>query len=246
MPDDVRRSAARQAVTARAFAELFDSLVDDFDLIEVLTLLAARSVELLDAGAAGILLADGDHHLRVMAASSEQSQLLDLFQVQNDEGPSLDCYSTGRLVVNNNLTAGSPWPSFAAQSVRYGLQSVCAVPLRLKDVVLGCLNLFMTKPTELSETDIALARALAHVASIALLQHQISHDAPSHEAQLQQALDNRVVVEQAKGMLAERGQIDMDEAFSQLRNYAHTNRRYLTDVAADLVAGSLDIAALIT
>jgi GAF domain-containing protein len=243
MPEDVQRSAA---VTARTFAELFDSLVDDFDLIEVLTLLAARSVELLDAGAAGVLLADRDRHLRVMAASSEQSQLLDLFQAQNDEGPCLDCYTTGQVVINSNLTAGSPWPSFAAQSVRYGLPSVCAVPLRLKDVVLGCLNLFMTQPTDLSETDIALARAMADVASIALLQHQISRDAPTHQAQLQQALDNRILVEQAKGMLAERGHIDMDEAFSQLRVYARTSRRYLTDVATDLVAGTLDIAALIT
>ena len=205
-----------------------------------------RSVELLDAAAAGILLADSDRRFRVLAASSERLTLLELLQIQNDEGPSrADCFETGQLVVNTDLTAGSPWPMFAAESVRYGLPAVCAVPVRLKHVVLGCLNLFMTHPTDLSETDIALAQALAHVASIALLQTEATRDAASHQAQLQQALENRIVIEQAKGMLSERGQIDMDEAFSRLRNFARTSRRHVTEVAAAVVTGTLDTGTLI-
>jgi len=205
--------------------------------------LTSRSVELLGAAAAGILLADTDGQLRVMAASSEQIELLELFQVQNDEGPCLDCYHTGTVVVAN-LDAASPWPQFAAESVRAGFPSVCAVPLRLKDLILGCLNLFMSEPVALSEADVALAQALAHVASIAIVQDTVTREAAIREGQLQHALNSRIAIEQAKGMIAERGNVDMDTAFSRMRAFARNSNRGLTEVAEALVAGTLKIDSL--
>ena len=244
MSDD--NSVDRQGLAAATFVELIDTLVDDFDVIDVLTVLASRCVQLLDAAAAGILLADASGHLRVMAASTEQIALLELFQVQNQEGPCMDSFRKGEVVAASDLRAGSVWPLFAAESVAAGYPSVCAVPLRLRDVILGCLNLFMTEPVRLSGGDVDLAQALADVASIAIMQDQAARDAADREARLQHALDSRIAIEQAKGMLAESGGVDMDEAFTRLRRFARNHNRRLTEVAEALVAGQLkvtDVAA---
>jgi GAF domain-containing protein len=234
----------RSALTAQTFVEIVDTLVGDFDVIEVLTLLTTRCVELLNAAAAGILLADGDGHLRVMGASTEEIELLELFQIQNDEGPCLDSFLTGEVVINPNVQTGSPWPKFAVESVERGFPSVCAVPLRLKDVTLGCLNLFMSEPVLLPETDVALAQALADVASIAIVQDQATREAAIREGQLQHALNSRIAIEQAKGMIAERAGLDMNQAFNRLRTYARDHNRGLTEVAETLVAGSISVDAL--
>jgi GAF domain-containing protein len=238
------RAQARQALTATTFVEIVDTLVDDFDVIDVLTVLTARCVELLEAAAAGILLADAAGHLRVLAASTEQIELLELFQIQNDQGPCLECYNTGKVVMNANLTGSSAWPQFAAESVGFGFPSVCAVPLRLKSTILGCLNLFMSEPVALSDGDIALAQALADVASIAIIQDQVTRDAAIREGHLQHALTSRIAIEQAKGMIAERGGVDMDTAFARLRTFARSNNRGLTEVAQSLVDGSASIDSI--
>ena len=196
----------------------------------------------MDVAAAGILLADETGRLRVIGASTEQVQLLELFQLQSDEGPCLDCYRTGLVVASERLDAESPWPVFAAESLRVGFPSVCAVPLRLHDVVLGCLNLFMRDPVPLGALDVALARALADVASIAIVQDQATREAAVREGQLQHALSSRIVIEQAKGMLAEFAGVDMDHAFARLRSFARNRNRRLTEVAAELVAGSIAVA----
>ena len=238
------RTLTRNALTAVTFVEIVDTLVDDFDVIDVLTVLTSRSVELLDVGAAGILLADTSGQLRVMAASTEQIELLELFQLQNDEGPCPDCFHSGVVVAHDDLATGSPWPKFAEESIRIGFPSVCAVPLRLKDVILGCLNLFMASPGALPDEDVALAQALADVASIAIVQDQATREAAIREGQLQHALNSRIAIEQAKGMIAERGGVDMDAAFTQLRRFARNNNRGLTEVAGALVAGTLSIDRL--
>jgi GAF domain-containing protein len=243
--DDSERVLERSALTAVTFVEMADALVDEFDVIDLLTVLSSRCIQLLDAAAAGILLADANGVLRVMAASSEEMRLLELFQVQNEEGPCLDCFTTGAVVVDAHLDASSPWPLFAAESLRAGFPSVCAIPLRLRDVVLGCLNLFMSEPIPLSDADVALAQALADVASIAIIQDQSARQSAIREAQLQHALNSRIAIEQAKGMLAERGHVDMDAAFVRLRNFARGNNRGLTDVAQSLVAGTLPIDAVL-
>jgi GAF domain-containing protein len=229
----------REGRATATFVQLIDTLVEDFDVIDLLTMLASRSVELLGATAAGILLADDTGQLRVMAASTEQIQLLELFQIQNEQGPCLDCYRTGRVVTEADLTTSAAWPLFAAESIAAGFPSVCAVPLRLRKIVLGCLNLFSDEPVALSDDDIGLAQALADVASIAIIQDQAARDAAVREDRLQHALQSRISIEQAKGMIAEHAQVDMDEAFRRLRTFSRSNNRRLTEVAEALADGSL-------
>ena len=179
-----------------------------------------------------------------MAASTEEIALLELFQVQNHEGPCMDSFRTGEVIADFDLRAGSAWPLFAAESVAAGYPSVCAVPLRLRDVILGCLNLFMTEPVRLSAGDIRLAQALADVASIAIVQDAANRLATTRELQLQHALDSRVIIEQAKGMIAEHESVNMNAAFSLIRTFARSNNLPLTETAGNLVAGSLSIDAL--
>jgi len=179
--------------------------------------------------------------LRVMAASTEQIGLLELFQIQNEQGPCLDCFQTGLVVAESRLTTSTTWPQFAAESVAAGFPSVCAVPLRLRQIVLGCLNLFIREPVALSSEDIALAQALADVACIAIIQDQAARDAALREDRLQHALDSRISIEQAKGMIAEHAQVDMDEAFRRLRGFARANNRRLTEVAEGVIEGRLAI-----
>ena len=217
--DSHDRALTRQALAATAFVEIVDTLVDDFDVIEVLTRLTSRCVEVLEVAAAGILLADEHGRLRVIGASTDAVQLLELFQIQNDEGPCLDCYATGAIVCNDDLERATPWPRFAVESIRNGFSSVCAVPLRLREMILGCLNLFLSDPVGLSDAEIVLAQALADVASIAIVQDQATRQAAIREGHLQHALSSRIVIEQAKGMIAERVRVDMDEAFNRLRAY---------------------------
>jgi GAF domain-containing protein len=240
VPDDaLARSSTRQALAATTFVEIVETLVGDFDVIEVLTALTARCVELLGSAAAGILLADADGRLRVIGASSERIELLELFQIQNEQGPCLDCFRTGTVVLHSDLDTVSRWPLFAPECTNAGFASVCAVPLRLKSRILGCLNLFMSAPGGLSDADVALAQALADVASISIIQDQATRDAAIREGNLQHALTSRIAIEQAKGMIAERNDIDMDEAFARLRTYARNNNRGLTEVASAVVAGTI-------
>ncbi len=240
------KALTRQALTATTFVEIVDTLVDDFDVIEVLTVLTSRSVELLEAAAAGILLVDTTGQLRVIGASTEQVGLLELFQIQNDQGPCLDCFHSGSVVSEANLGASTLWPQFAEECVRAGFPSVCAVPLRLKDLILGCLNLFMSEPVQLSEGEILLAQALADVACIAIVQDQATREAAVREGHLQHALSSRIVIEQAKGMIAERGGLDMDESFARLRAFARSSNRGLTEVAEALVGGTIGLDTVVS
>lgn len=231
----------REHQVSSAFVELVTQLVGHFDVIEMLTVLTSRAVELLEAQAAGILLADSHDQLRVMAASSEEIRLLEVFQVQHDQGPCLECFSTGQVVFAPDLESDPRWPRFAAVSVAAGFRAVCAIPLRLGDRVLGGMGLFMGDPVELADNDVDLARALADVASIAIVQGEVVRQSEVVQSQLERALDSRVVIEQAKGMIAQGAMVDMDGAFLALRNFARSNNRRLTEVARSLTNGALDI-----
>jgi transcriptional regulator with GAF, ATPase, and Fis domain len=178
------------------------------------------------------------------ARRTSRRTLLELFQVQNDEGPCLDCFRTGQVVRHSDLDIVSPWPRFSAECTGAGFASVCAVPLRLTTHTLGCLNLFMADADGLTDTDVELAQALADVASIVIVQDQATREATIREGHLQNALTSRIAIEQAKGMIAEHNQIDMDEAFARLRSYARNNNRRLTDVAEAVVAGTTDVRAI--
>ncbi|MDP1806249.1 MAG: GAF and ANTAR domain-containing protein, partial [Acidimicrobiales bacterium] len=230
----------REALLARTLVELADTLVDDFDVVELLTLLTDRCVEVLDVAAAGLMLAYPGGELRVMASSSDAMRLLELFELQAEEGPCPDCYRTGKPIVNHRLTAsGGPWPRFEPRAVEAGFRSVHALPMRLHDVTIGALNLFRTDEGALSEADVAAAQALADVATIGVLHHHSARDTQNVNEQLHHALNTRVVVEQAKGVVAERSCIDMHEAFAALRNHARSHNLRLVDVANDVIAGAL-------
>ena len=234
---------ARNDVAA-VLVELVDALVGDFDVIDMLNVLTTRSVELVGAASAGILLADSDGTLRVVGASNDQARLLELLQVQHEEGPCLDSYRIGQVVTHPDLTTDSPWPRFAAVSVAQGYRSVCAIPLRLREFRMGCLNLFMSDVGALPDSDVALAQALADIASSAIMQGQLSRDSAVRVAQLQHALDSRVVIEQAKGMIAVHQGVGMDAAFASLRSHARSSNLRLTDVARALTDGSVSLDAL--
>jgi len=218
------------------FVELADTMVADFDVIDFLHILTDRSVSLLAVSAAGVMLADPRGELRVAAASSEAAGLMELFQLQNDKGPCLDCFRTGRPVTAADLTGpDQPWPEFAAAAARAGFHAVEALPMRLRNEVIGALNLFGAAAEPLSPADRRIGQALADVATIGLLQERAVRRVETVAEQLQGALNSRVVVEQAKGKLAERLSIDMDAAFGLLRAYARNSNQRLTDVARNFV-----------
>lgn len=225
-----------ERLLATTFVELADNLVADFDLIDFLRLLTDRCVGILGASAAGVLLADHDGELRVMAASDEQVRLLELFQLQNDEGPCLECFRTGIPVSVPDLsTETARWPRFAAQAQLHGFSAVQALPMRLRDEVVGALNLFRTTPGPFDPVGTPIAQALADVATISLLQQRSTQRTTVLNEQLQAALNSRVLIEQAKGRLAERHNIDMEQAFTALRRYARAHNRRLSDVARALI-----------
>jgi ANTAR domain/GAF domain len=221
------------------FVDLADTMVADFDVIDFLQLLTDRSVALLGASAAGVVLADPRGELRVAAASSEEAGLLELFQLQNDQGPCLECFRTGRAVTATDLVGAAPrWPRFAEAAVRAGFRTVEALPMRLRDQVIGALNLFRAESDPLEPADVRIAQALADVATIGLLHERNVRRRETVAEQLQAALNSRVIIEQAKGKLAERRNVDMDRAFTMLREYARNNNQRLTDVARDFVTGA--------
>src|SRR3954451_11988886 len=225
-----------------AFVELADSLAADFDVIDFLYLLTTRCTELLDVSAAGVLLVDPAGDLRVVAASNEQVRLLELFQLQNDQGPCLDCFRSGRQVNVTELSSAAPrWPQFVPQAQQHGFGAVTALPMRLREQVIGALNLFSPAPG-LDGADIRIAQALADVATMAVLQHRAHLKADTVVVQLQTALNSRVLIEQAKGVLAERLGIDMDGAFSTLRRHARANNHKLSDLARAVIVGTDDLS----
>jgi GAF domain-containing protein len=235
----------REAMLARALVELADTLVADFDVVELLTLLTDRCVDVLDVGAAGLMLVAPEGDLRVMASSSEAMRVLELFELQSQEGPCLDCYQTGQPVVNQDLaTVDGRWPRFAAEALAAGFHSVHALPMRLRGAVIGALNLFHVHPGEMRPADVDAAQALADVATIAILQHRATLEAQVLNEQLNHALNSRIVIEQAKGMVAEREGLDMEQAFSALRNHARNHNLRLVDVAHDVIGGTLTVRLL--
>jgi len=229
---------------AQTFVELADTLVARYDLMEFLQTLIDRCVELLEVDAAGLLLADSRGALRLVAASTEQARVVELFQIQNDEGPCLDCYRTGQAVIVSDIRASAAaarWPRFTAAAQEMGFAGVHAIPMRLRDQVIGTLNLFKTKPDELAPAVVVAATALVDVATIGILQERAVRQQEVVAGQLQIALNSRVIIEQAKGVLAERLQVTPDEAFVMLRRYARDHNHPLTKLSDDVIRGTARI-----
>ncbi|MFJ2741670.1 GAF and ANTAR domain-containing protein [Streptomyces sp. NPDC087440] len=239
-------SSVREQKIAAAFVELADTLVDDFDVIDFLQRLAARCVELLDVSAAGLMLATPHGELQTAASSDERAWLLELLEIQHQEGPCLECYRSRSTVMPVSLDSTETllrWPVFAPRAREYGFRSTYAIPLRLRETVIGALNLFTHTPRlSLPPGEVALAQALADAATIGILQQRTVRQSELVAGQLQSALTSRVRLEQAKGMLAERWTVSVDEAFESLRAYARREDRQLSEVALDIVVGKLDSA----
>jgi GAF domain-containing protein len=220
------------------FVELADTLIDDFDVIDFLHVLTERCVAVLGVSAAGLLLTDQRGALQLVAASSERTRLLELFQLQTDQGPCLECFHTGRPVSVANLPTAGRWPRFTAAAAEVGFAAVHALPMRLRDEVIGALNLFDANPGTLDESTLRIGQALADVATIGLLQQRAIRRREVLAEQLQAALNSRILIEQAKGVLAERLQLDLDDAFVLLRSGARSHNRRLSELAQGIVDGT--------
>ena len=235
----------RERTLARTLVELADNLVADFDVVDILTLLADRCVEFLAVQAAGIMLAGPDGQLRVLASSSEAMRILEVFELQAQEGPCLDCYHSGQAIVNQDLDVGNGrWPRFSAEALAAGFHSAHALPMRLRGNVIGALNLFRDDTGEMGAADLEVAQAFADVATIAILQHSASREAQVLAHQLTHALNSRVMLEQAKGMVAERLDLDMPGSFARLRSHARNHNLRLSAVAESVIDGSLPAGQL--
>jgi GAF domain-containing protein len=225
-----------QELLSDTFVDLADTLVADFDVIDFLHLLSDRSVQLLGASAAGVMLADPRGQLRLVAASSEAVRLLEMFQLEGEEGPCLETIRTGQLVMEPDLRhAQQRWPRFTPAALRAGFIAVHALPMRLREQVLGGLNLFHDQPGPFDPADVRIGQALADTATIGLLHERNLRRAEIVGEQLQAALNSRIVIEQAKGKVAERLGLDMDTAFTTLRRYARDHNLRLSDLAQTFI-----------
>ncbi len=236
----------REAALSEAFVRLADTMVADYDVIDLLAGLSADCVALLGVDTAGLLLADSRGAPRAVASSSEEARFMELYEVQADEGPCMDCLRTSSQIIAADIDhARSRWPCFAPHALEAGFHAVHAVPLRLREQTVGALNLFTYAPGELSAADLHAAQALADVATIGILHERAIRSQEGVTAQLQGALVSRVVIEQAKGVLAERGNLDMAAAFKQLREHARRTQQRLTLLAEAVVARDADIDAIL-
>jgi transcriptional regulator with GAF, ATPase, and Fis domain len=230
-----------ETTLADVLVEMADTLVDDFDVIDFLHVLTERCVQLLGVSAAGILLTDQRETLQLVAASSERTRLLELFQLQTDQGPCVDCFNTGQPVSVPDIRCAGRWPRFTAAAAEVGFVSVHALPMRLRAEVIGALNLFGVEPGALDDDKVRAGKALADVATIGLLQQRAIRHRDTLTDQLQTALNSRILIEQAKGVLAERLHLDLDQAFGLLRHAARNRNRRLSELAQAVVNGTEQI-----
>jgi GAF domain-containing protein len=235
-------SETRERRLTEAFVTLADTLVAGYDVVELLQTLVDTCADLLDASAAGIMLADSSGELAVVASTSEKSMLVETMQLSSGFGPCVECFTTGAPVTVSDVSElGERWPGFREAALGQGFRSVHGVPLRLRGNVIGTLNLFRTTTGALSDEDISVAQGLADVATIGILQERAIREADIAKNQLQHALDSRVLIEQAKGVIAYMHDLDMDEAFRTLRTYSRSNGLNLRDVAELVVNRSLSL-----
>jgi GAF domain-containing protein len=229
----------------RTLVELADTLVEDFDVVDLLSHLADRCVEVVDVAAAGVMLAPPSGALQVVASSSEAMRVLELYELQADQGPCLDCYANGEAVVNVDLAAAdSLWPRFAPEAVAAGFRSVHALPLHLRGLTIGALNLFRSETGALDAVEVTAAQGLADIATIAIIQHRVTIDAQKLNAQLSEALNSRITIEQAKGKISQAENVDMDRAFQRLRRHARSHNLRLSNLATDVASGLTDPSTL--
>jgi GAF domain-containing protein len=232
---------------AEVFVELADTLIDNFDVVDFLQTLTDRCVELLGADAAGLMLSDQRGGLQLMTATLERARVLEVFELQVQEGPCLECFMTGEAVTNVELVeANERWPIFTPAAVQAGFGATHALPMRLRGTVIGALNLFTDQAVHLTSTDLGVGQAMADVATIGLLHQQMAHEQTILSEQLQSALHSRVLVEQAKGALSARAGVSVGEAFARMRAHARSHNLALSVVASEVVGGTVTADLLTT
>lgn len=232
----------REGRLVDTFVTLADTLVVGYDVVDLLHTLVDACANLLSASAAGIMLADATGQLALVASTSEKSRLVELMQLSAGNGPCVECFSTGLVYVLPDIeSVKGAWPEFYEEAVAQGFHAVHAVPLRLRGEVLGTLNLFLDRTGSLTADDASVAQGLADVATIGILQERAARESELTQRQLQSALNSRVVIEQAKGVIAQLHGVDMDTAFATLRQYARGNNLSLHDVAAGVVGKTLSL-----
>jgi GAF domain-containing protein len=230
----------REQRLVETFVDLADTLVDEYDIIDFMQTLAERGVELLNVSAAGIMLVDSDGNLRHAACSSEQMRLVEFFELQVEEGPCFDAYRQETAILcSSPEDAVARWPRFAPHAATNGFLSVSAVPMRLRSQVIGALNLFSTSPGALSEEDVRVAQAMADIATIGVLHERVVHDTRDLSAQLEFALESRIAIEQAKGIVAEHNHVSVDTAFEVIRRYTRNQNQLLSETARRIIDGTL-------
>jgi GAF domain-containing protein len=224
-----------------AFVKLTDTLVADYDVLDLLHTLVEEAVGLLDITAAGLVLADPSGELQVLASTSEESRLVEVLQLQAGEGPCVECYATGNAVTVDDIRVLDRWPAFKAEALSLGFRSVHAVPMRVQGRTVGAMGLFGSTPGSLSGEDAAIGQALADVATLSFMQERAIREAAVVNEQLQQALNSRVLIEQAKGVIAHTSGVDMEEAFRLLRNHARAHNEALHETASRIADRSLSL-----
>ena len=234
----------QEALLIRTLVELADNLIDDFDVVDVLSVLSDRCVETLGVASAGVMLATRGGELQLLASSSDAMRTLELFELQAQEGPCVDCYRSAAAVSASLDARTATWPRFGPQAVAQGIHSVDALPMRLRGRTIGALNLFRTGPGAMDPADLMAAQALADVSTIAILQHWTALGAQALNDQLSEALRSRIIIEQAKGKMSEAIGLEMDEAFERLRSYARRHNLRLTDLCRRVVEGRVPTGEL--
>jgi GAF domain-containing protein len=238
------RVTSREAQLSAAFVKLADTLITDFDVVDLLHWLVAECTRILDTQAGGLLLVDAAGVLQLIASTSEEAQLVEVLQLAAGEGPCLDCFRTGAAITVGDLhAAGARWPEFSAEALKQGFRSVHATPLRLRGQIIGTMNLFSIHPGELAPADIAVAQALADVATIGILQERTIRSSSIVAKHLQHALTSRILIEQAKGVLAATAGMTMNEAFAALRAYSRNGNLTLATVAGGVIARTIDVTS---
>jgi GAF domain-containing protein len=233
-------AVTRDARLFAKMASLADTLVAGYDVADLLQTLVDACVELLEVDSAGLLLADPDDRLELVASTSEESRLVEVMQVAAEAGPCIECFRTATVVSVPDISgAPTQWDDFRRACMANGFRSVYAIPLRLRETTIGTLNLFRAVSGQLSDQNIQAAQALADMTTIGILHERTWRAADTVRAQLQSALTSRIVIEQAKGVLAQTHRVPVDDAFVMLRNHARQHRLPLSEVAQRLVDRTL-------
>jgi GAF domain-containing protein len=226
----------REARLGRLSVDLVNTLTTDFDLYSLLDKLLAGCRELLDISEAGLVLADENGTLHVMAATTESAGHLEALQLQVEEGPAIKAFLGGEVVVIIDIADSVEWPQFREVALREGYRAVHAIPLRVGENSLGAMCLLSREPGDLNEVDALAGQALADIASIGIVNYRLYSKRETIAEQLQTALNSRVVIEQAKGVIANTYGISPDEAFVRLRRYSRERGERIRDVAQKVVS----------